>query len=189
MILRLEECRPIEGVKPEHQVARRLHASFDAAEQALGKALAASGDATAVGVAFKGFLQSTTNYTDGRMDVILAVLASPGLTTFRTFDTFNTEGAKMSYSFGARGATKALALEAAEAEFKKVMAGQPVHALEEDEAREARERAADLVPEAPEGQDFYLSCSGSVSTSDDGTTRSVVGVSISVNAMHVGKVQ
>lgn len=94
----------------------------------------------------------------------------------------------MSYSFGVKAASKAEALAKAEEEFKNVVRGQPVHAHDEDAARKAREQACELVPEAPEGQDFAISCSGSISWR--GTypnSHQVVGVSINVYAAHTSK--
>lgn len=90
----------------------------------------------------------------------------------------------MSYSFSARGADKGAVLAKAEEEFGKVVAGQPVHAKDAAAARAVREELVKLVPDqAPEGQEFYLSCNGSVSYKGDGTAEGseLSGASIGVH--------
>ncbi len=91
----------------------------------------------------------------------------------------------MSYSFTAKGRTKAEALEAAEAEMKKVVVGQPMHSLDEAAARKCREEAAALVGEAPADKDYYVSCSGSLSwTGTYPGEHVIVGCSINCFAGH-----
>lgn len=70
----------------------------------------------------------------------------------------------MSYSIGARGATKALALAALAAKFDaKVLVHQPVHAVDREVHLAHMERQLALYPEPSEGQEVALSLNGYLS--------------------------
>lgn len=91
----------------------------------------------------------------------------------------------MSYSFSVRATSKTAALALAVEKFKGVIASQPVHELDESAAQKAREEACTLLSEPTEGNDFYISCSGSLSWQGnypDG--HRITGASIQVYASH-----
>jgi hypothetical protein len=72
----------------------------------------------------------------------------------------------MSYSVGARGATKALALVALAAAFdEKVLPGQPMHAHDRDAHLASVERQLQLLPEPGDHQDVSVSMNGHLSWS------------------------
>lgn len=93
----------------------------------------------------------------------------------------------MSYLFAARGTTKAAALEQATAKFKEVVNQQPIHAQDEAAAQKCREEAAALLGEAPEGKDYYISCSGSLSWEGTAPDHRITGASINVYVSHQPK--
>jgi hypothetical protein len=94
----------------------------------------------------------------------------------------------VSYSFSAKGKTKAEALAAAEAAMKKVIEGQPIHAQDEAAARKCREEAAALVGEPPADKDYFLSCSGSFSwIGVYPDSHIITGASINVFAGHTAR--
>lgn len=67
----------------------------------------------------------------------------------------------MSYSFSARGATKAEVMEKVVAELDKVVAAQPIHAADRSPAQAAVNAFIDLLPVDAE-KDFSVSVSGSL---------------------------
>ncbi len=68
----------------------------------------------------------------------------------------------MSYSFTVRAPTKADALARVTTELIDVVARQPIHTADCEQAKAAAEAFLDILPEANDKQDFYLSVSGSV---------------------------
>lgn len=96
----------------------------------------------------------------------------------------------MSYSFSKRASTKAILMGLVIAELDNVVAAQPVHAADRAQAQAATEAFLDIVPDADETQDYYVSVSGSVAYKWDSTNskiESVTGASINVNASLVAK--
>ncbi len=91
----------------------------------------------------------------------------------------------MSYSFSARGATKAEVMEKVVAELDKVVAGQPIHSADRAQAQAAAEAFLGVIPEVNENQDFYVSLSGSVSW--NGTDNVVTSASANVTAALIAK--
>jgi hypothetical protein len=71
----------------------------------------------------------------------------------------------MSYSFNAKGATKAAALVAVAAEMEQVVASQPIHAKDAPLVHATVAAAADLV-QVDDTKDVFINVNGSVSSSD-----------------------
>lgn len=69
----------------------------------------------------------------------------------------------MSYSFYARGATKAAVIAALAVKFDDVVASQPVHAADRPQAEAAAAAFLGVLPDDAGEKDFYVSVSGSVS--------------------------
>lgn len=94
----------------------------------------------------------------------------------------------MSYSFSARGATKEEAAKNVAAELAKVVAAQPIHAVDQAQAQAAAEAFLALVPGA-DGKDFHVSVHGSVSYhgTQGGADQVVSSVSVGVGASLVAK--
>lgn len=67
----------------------------------------------------------------------------------------------MSYSFGVKGKTKAEAIAAVAAELDKVVAAQPIHAADRDQALATATAFVNTLPENGE-KDVSVSVSGSV---------------------------
>lgn len=96
----------------------------------------------------------------------------------------------MSYSFQKRGATKAILMAMVIAELDNVVSAQPVHVADRAQAQAAAEAFLDIVPDADETQDYYVSVSGSVTYKWDGANnkiKGVTGASINVSASLVQK--
>lgn len=92
----------------------------------------------------------------------------------------------MSYSFSARGATKQEVMQKVGIELDKVVVSQPIHSADFAQARAAAESFLDIIPDASESQDYYVSVSGSISW--DGINPPVVkGASVNVGASLVAK--
>ena len=70
----------------------------------------------------------------------------------------------MSYSFAARGATKAEVVAKVVAEFDNIVAYQPVHVVDREQAQETVVLFLNNIPDSNkrDDQDFYVSVSGSV---------------------------
>ena len=88
----------------------------------------------------------------------------------------------MSYSFSARGATKAEVTKKISAELDKIVVAQPVHSADRAQAQAVAEAFLALIPANADGKDFYVSVSGSVGCY--GTDPSVVtsaGVNVSAS--------
>jgi hypothetical protein len=81
----------------------------------------------------------------------------------------------MSYSFTVREATKDAAVTAVDAELKKVLAGQPVHAKDKAQALAAAESFIGLL-DPEESQSVVVSMNGSISTNAAGVTNASVSV-------------
>jgi hypothetical protein len=94
----------------------------------------------------------------------------------------------MSYSFSARGTTKAETIKNVSFELDKVVAAQPVHAADRAQAQAAAQAFLGVLPENVDGYDFYVSVSGSVgwkgslSAADQVLTSAGVNVSASLIA-------
>lgn len=96
----------------------------------------------------------------------------------------------MSYSFSKRGATRAIVMGLVVAALDEVVAQQPIHAADRKQAEAAAQSFLDIVPEANENQEYFVSVSGSVAYTWDGeknVVKEVVGASINVNASLVNK--
>lgn len=85
----------------------------------------------------------------------------------------------MSYSFSARGATREALMTAVAAELDKVVEAQPIHKADREQAYNAVEWFAHIVPET-DGKDLSASVSGSVSSTEDAITAASVNVSVSL---------
>ena len=88
----------------------------------------------------------------------------------------------MSYSFSARGATKAEVMQKVVAELDKVVANQSIHAADRKQAQSTAEAFLGVVRNANEQEDFYVSVSGSVSWRDAIVTSASINVSASLVA-------
>lgn len=89
----------------------------------------------------------------------------------------------MSYSFSARGATKAEVMQKVAAELDKVVASQTIHAADRAHAQAAAETFLGVVTDPSGSKDFYVSVSGSVSWGlDDVITAASVNVSAGLMA-------
>jgi hypothetical protein len=74
----------------------------------------------------------------------------------------------MSYSISRKGASKALALAALAVAFDEVVASQPVHAKDKEAALKQAEVVSTLIEEPSEGEEVYVSLSGSLSWREEG---------------------
>ena len=95
----------------------------------------------------------------------------------------------MSYSISARGATKALALAALAASFDtNVLANQPVHAADKQQALAAAEGIAGILPD-DDSKDVSITMNGWLSWQNvgDESERRFAGASVSVTANLVDK--
>src|SRR6266566_4997251 len=68
----------------------------------------------------------------------------------------------MSYSFSARGATKAEVMQKVTVELDKVVANQSSHSADRAQAQAAAEAFLGVIPADAGDKDFYISVSGSV---------------------------
>lgn len=92
----------------------------------------------------------------------------------------------MSYSFSAKGGTKAEALEAVKAKLAEVVTSQPVHSRDQDQAAATTEAMLGVVVDPAEGEEVNVSVSGSLSwrgphDAPEAITSANVQVSVSVN--------
>lgn len=85
----------------------------------------------------------------------------------------------MSYSFGAKGATKADVIGAIAVKFDQTVKDQPVHALDQGEAQEAVEQFVGLLQE-DDTRDISVSVSGSVYTTDAGLQQVSCSINVSL---------
>jgi hypothetical protein len=88
----------------------------------------------------------------------------------------------MSYSFVVRAATKAAIRAAVSAKMADIVAAQPVHAADHEQAISAVALLLDVMTD-DQLLDFSASVSGSISKSDAG----VQSVSLSVNISHIAR--
>lgn len=94
----------------------------------------------------------------------------------------------MSYSFSVRGATKTEVTEKIASELDKVVAGQPVHAADKEQAKAAAASFVSILPELGEDQDYSVSMNGSVGGLWDGSALAkLTSASVSVSASLVAK--
>ena len=89
----------------------------------------------------------------------------------------------MSYSIGAKGATKAECVEAAKNELSKVLDYQPEHAQDIEQAKAAAQAFVEALPDVPEGKMVSVSVYGSISWS--GEDKRAHYISCTVNASFV----
>jgi hypothetical protein len=68
----------------------------------------------------------------------------------------------MSYSFNVRGADKEAARAAVAAELDKVVAQQPIHEADRDQAAAAADAMLDLIPDPAEGEEVSVTVNGSL---------------------------
>lgn len=92
----------------------------------------------------------------------------------------------MSYSFSAKGATKAAAKAAVAAEFDKVIASQPVHAADKAAAIATAEAMIDVTREPAEGEEVRVSVSGYLQWQGQMDEGQFIGANVNVGAF-VGK--
>ena len=95
----------------------------------------------------------------------------------------------MSYSFSARGATKADVIAKVSAELDKVVVSQPIHAADRAQAQAAVEAFVAVIPENADGKDFYVSVSGSVGWSGNlgAADCTITSASVNVGASLIAK--
>ena len=94
----------------------------------------------------------------------------------------------MSYSFVARGATKSEVIEKIIAEFDIVVATQPIHAADRDQAQAAAQAFLDVLPSGVDERDFYVSVSGSVGWNGNfGVDHVLTSAGVSVSASLIVK--
>lgn len=74
----------------------------------------------------------------------------------------------MSYSISGKGATKAAALEALAVAFEAIVVNQPVHAADREMALKQAEVVTAFVVEPVDGQEVYVSLSGSLGWHEEG---------------------
>lgn len=91
----------------------------------------------------------------------------------------------MSYSFSARGATLALALEQVSSELDTVVGQQPIHERDREAAYNTAEELGGLLT-LDESRDVVINVNGSCTGGDDGLTSASIGVSISQVDRDVG---
>ena len=88
----------------------------------------------------------------------------------------------MSYSFAVRADTKVGIAEKIASEFDNVVAQQPIHTADRDQAQAAALAFLEVIPDT-EGQDFYVSVSGSVGwTGTSGVDAVVTAAGASISA-------
>lgn len=93
----------------------------------------------------------------------------------------------MSYSFSVRAATKALALAAIALKLDEVVAQQPVHAADRQQAQDAANLFVGVLPE-DESRDVAVSVSGWVSGRWQGSELlTLEGASVTISANLVAK--
>jgi hypothetical protein len=90
----------------------------------------------------------------------------------------------MSYSFVARAATREDVRQKLAAELDAVVAAQPIHAADREQALKAARSFLAILPEASKEQDFYVSVSGSVGWTDGNV---ITAASVNVAASLVRK--
>ena len=94
----------------------------------------------------------------------------------------------MSYSFDVRGATKAEVIAKVSAELSKVVETQSIHSVDCVQAQAAAEAFLGVIPDNPDGKDFYISVSGSVGWAGTLNVDAIVtSASINVSASLVAK--
>ena len=95
----------------------------------------------------------------------------------------------MSYSFSVRGATREEAIAAVGAKLAEVVASQRIHAADAGWAQDAAKDYLSVLTDAPEGKDFCVQVSGSLSW--DGMLGSadqvITGASVNVSVRFVAK--
>jgi hypothetical protein len=89
----------------------------------------------------------------------------------------------MSYSFSARGATKAEVMKQITTELDKVVAAQPIHAADRAQAQSVADAFLAIIP-AIADKDFYVSVSGSVGWGGD---KAITSASVNVSASTIAK--
>jgi len=85
----------------------------------------------------------------------------------------------MSYSFSARGATKAEVLQKVSESLDNVVSGQPIHKADRAQAQAAVEAFLAIVPDDASDKDFNANVSGSVGW-QEGDVVTSVGFNVSV---------
>jgi hypothetical protein len=94
----------------------------------------------------------------------------------------------MSYSFSARGATKDECLKGVLAKMDEVVAAQPIHSTDRQQAYDAAKAFLEIIPGDADDRDFYVSVSGSVGWNGLlGVDAVVTSVGVSVSASLVVK--
>jgi hypothetical protein len=96
----------------------------------------------------------------------------------------------MFYSFSVRGSTKDDVLTKVAAELDKVVASQPIHSADRQQAQASVEAFLEILPDVVDGKDFNVSVSGSVGWT--GTTdedRVITGAGVNVSASLVQAAQ
>jgi hypothetical protein len=94
----------------------------------------------------------------------------------------------MSYSFSARGATKAEVIKKVDAELNKVVASQPVHSADHAQAKAAAEAFLGVLPDPNAKQEFDVAVSGSVGWSGVlGEDQVLTSAGVNVSATLVAK--
>ena len=95
----------------------------------------------------------------------------------------------MSYSFSVRGASRIALIENVGAKLDEVVAGQPMHKHDRDQALASTKAFVEILPEPKAGQELMVSVHGSVGWMDHGAEGDVeltsAGVGVSVGFVPV----
>jgi len=91
----------------------------------------------------------------------------------------------MSYSFSIRAATKAAAIAAAAVKLDEVVAQQPIHKVDRDQALAAVEAFVNILPD-DEAKDVAVIVNGSVGWVGS-TDTTICSAGVGINAGHVNK--
>lgn len=89
----------------------------------------------------------------------------------------------MSYSFSVKAATKVEAAEQAKAKMAEVVASQPIHSRDQDQAADAADKVMGVIADPTEGQAVNLYISGSLGwRGDQDNPEAITSASLSVSA-------
>jgi len=90
----------------------------------------------------------------------------------------------MSFSFGVKGASKALALAAVAAKLDEVVASQPAHEADRAQITATVETYVGMLPEADAGQEVTVNVNGTVCLAQvsEGAPKFITSVGVGVSA-------
>jgi hypothetical protein len=91
----------------------------------------------------------------------------------------------MSYSFSAKGPTRQAVLDQVKTKLDEVVAGQPIHSNDRNQAYDAVERFLGVLPDNADGMDFSVSVSGSIGWSGNTDNEMITSAGINVSVSRV----